>query len=137
MRFKEPTTTHRVSAPLEAIRRRLARWRRTRKPHARIPEGLWASAVTVARACGLNRTARTLGLDYYSLKERLETAGYSGRRGQKARPAFVELVSPAPTSIAECTVEFEHPRGRKMKVQLKGLEAPDLVALGSAFWRAK
>src|SRR5688500_2376288 len=95
MRFKRLSATHRVSAPLEAVRRRLARWRRTRKPHARIPEGLWASAVTVARACGLNRTARTLGLDYYSLKERLETAGYSGPPRRKARPAFVELVSPA------------------------------------------
>lgn len=125
---------HRVPAPLEAVSRRLARWRKTRKHRSVIPEALWCAAATAARKCGLNRTARTLRLDYYSLKRRLEAAGGDGSPGQKLKPAFVEVVSPMPNFFPECTVELEHPRGTKMRIHLKGADVPDLVGLTSVFW---
>ena len=56
------------------LRRRFERWRRTRKARSHIPEPLWASAVTMARTYGLNRTAKALRLDYYALKKRVEQA---------------------------------------------------------------
>ena len=64
-----------IPARLEAGRRRFEQWRRTRKGHARIPESLWTSAVKLADAYGLCRTAQTLRLDYNALKRRVESAG--------------------------------------------------------------
>lgn len=92
----------RSSLALEKVRRRFARWRQGRAPRARIPERLWAAAIARARASGLNRTARVLHLDYYSLKSRLEAGAErktqrrrsaSGQRvgGGSTRQAFVEM----------------------------------------------
>ena len=91
------------SLRLEKVRERFARWRQARAPRARIPERLWSAAVERARECGLNRTARALHLDYYSLKKRLASGDGEGMtlRGRSAsvkrvrrgalRQAFVEV----------------------------------------------
>ena len=93
----------RSSLALEKVRQRFARWRQDSEPRARIPELLWAAAVEGARECGLNRTARALHLDYYSLKNRLESSdrdsktlrrhSASGQRvgGGSTPQAFVEV----------------------------------------------
>ncbi len=57
-----------LPARLEAIRRRLERWRQTRHGRSRIPASLWTSAVKAAGRYGLNPTARALGLDYKSVQ---------------------------------------------------------------------
>jgi len=141
--------TQAIPARLEAGRRRFERWRRTRKGHSRIPEPLWTSAVKLAGAYGLCRTARTLGLDYNALKRRVasarpgdspggKTAGAkAARRKTAAREpatAFVELAPPQRACLPECIVELEHPRGAKMRIHLKGAEDPDLAALSRSFW---
>lgn len=137
MRIKKSRARSLVSAPLEAVGRRLARWRGTHKHRSPLPEALWGAAVTAARECGLHRTARTLRLDYYSLKKRVETANHDGSLRQEINPQFVEFVPPAPNFFPECTVELEHPRGTKMRIHLKGAGAPDLVSLTRAFWSAE
>ena len=119
-------------ARLEGIRRRFDRWRRTRKGHSRIPETLWASAVKAADKYGLNPTARALRLDYYALKKRVEAAGNMSDGGAVA--TFVELAPPVSGGSRECILELEDPGGAKMRVQLKGVEAPDLAALSRSFW---
>jgi hypothetical protein len=92
----------RSSLALEKVCQRFAKWRQDRAPRARIPERLWTAAVARARASGLNRTARALHLDYYSLKKRLEAGAdrktprrrsASGQRvgGGSTRQAFVEM----------------------------------------------
>ncbi len=65
-----------TSSGLEKTRRRIARWRE-RRPYrgAAMPAALWAAAVASARQHGLYTTARTLHVDYGSLKKRLATAG--------------------------------------------------------------
>ena len=143
-----------IPARLEAGRRRFERWRRTRQGHARIPASLWTSAVKLAGACGLCRTARTLGLDYNALKRRVasaaphdspgqktarqKAAGATAARqktpGQEPATAFVELVPPQRACWPECIVELEDPHGAKMRIHLKGAEAPDLAALSRSFW---
>ena len=35
----------------------------------------------------------------------------------------------------ECTLELEDPGGAKLRVHLKGFEAPDLAALSRGFWQ--
>jgi len=121
-----------VPARLEGLSRRFDRWRRTRKGRSRIPETLWASAVRAAGKYGLNPTARALRLDYYALKKRVEATGSMSDGNTVAR--FIELAPPTSGGSRECILELEEPGGAKMRVHLKGVEAPDLVALSRSFW---
>ena len=146
MRSKKTET---IPARLEACRRRFERWRETRMGHSRIPERLWTSAVKLAGMYGLCRTARTLGLDYNTLKQRVAAAGPDVSSGpktagakaarkktaaQEAATAFVELVPPEGACLPECIVELEHSDGAKMRIHLKGAEPADLAALSRSFW---
>ena len=172
--------TRGLPARLEGTRRRFERWRRTRESRSHIPDPLWASAVKAAGKCGLHRTSKVLGVNYYSLKKRVEedaaaradpagTAhGSDGASGGKAasrtvsrakvaprrasarqagvsgasaggqdRPAvatFLELAPPVSDGVGECILELEDPGGAKMRVHVKGVEAPDLAALSRSFW---
>jgi hypothetical protein len=65
---------------------------------------LWAAAVELAREYGVNKTARALGLDYYSLKRRLESGTHPGLYEPKGGAPFIELVTPLGNSSAECIV---------------------------------
>jgi len=154
-----------VAADLASVRRRLERWRRTRKKRGRIPEPLWAAAVKVAGRHGVNRTANVLRLDYYSLKDRVEceeTSGQVTRRrstGKRPRrgtstiaespssptspsstdasgPTFVELPSAAWLGGGECVVEWADGDGATMRVRLSGGATADLAALSRSFWEA-
>jgi len=124
-----------VPTQFDEVRRRFERWRRKRERRSRIPEDLWALAIELAREQGLYPTARTLRLNYYSLKKRLESAG--GSQVASTAPTFVELVSPGLACSSECVIELENGRGGKMRIYLKGVEKPDLGALSSSFWGAE
>ena len=121
---------------VEALRRRFKQWRRTRKIGSRIPEPLWSAAVKLAEVHGIHLTAKALGIDYYSLQKRLEEKSASVSR--TAAPAsgarFVELAAPAPMAVPECILELEDVAGAKMRIHIKGMEAPDLAALSRSFW---
>ena len=156
--MRRTKTTYQHPARLESTRRRFERWRATREGRACIPERLWASAVKAASRCGVSQASRVLRLDYCSLKKRVEAAGLMGesveggsRRasgrpsvarsvaGEIRRGEFIELAMPASagppsTSVPECTLELEDPRGAKMRIHLKGASAPDLAALSRSFW---
>jgi hypothetical protein len=97
---------------------------------------LWASAVKVAGTYGIHRTAKALRVDYYSLKKRVQEEGARSRRLPQERsvPTFVELAHPAEASSGECILELEDIGGAKMRVHLKGVGVPDLVALSRSFW---
>jgi hypothetical protein len=135
-------TAQDLPARLEAIRRRLERWRQTRHGRSRIPAGLWISAVKAAGRYGLNPTARALGLDYKALQRHVEaTAGRSdgpienAKPGPEAHAAFVELAPPAVTGgFAECVLELEKAGGVKMRIHLKGVGLPDLAVLSRSLW---
>ena len=128
--------TRALPSRLEGLRRRFERWRRTRKIGSRIPETLWAAAVKLAEAHGIHPTAKALGVDYYSLKKRLEEKPAS--RSKMAAPAngvkFVELSAAARTGIPECILELEDVEGAKMRIEVKGIEAGDLAALSRSLW---
>ena len=121
---------------LEALRRRFKQWRRTRKIGSRIPEALWSSAVKLAQAHGIHPTAKALGVDYYSLKKRLEEKPVSGSPmvASASGTTFVELAAPAPMAMQECILELEDVEGATMRIRFKGIEAPDLAALSRSFW---
>ena len=119
-----------VPASLSLLGERFAAWRKTRASGQRIPESLWKSAVKLTEEHGLNRTARVLNLDYYSLKKRVDGAS------SLAESTFVELPSSALSIMSECVIELEDAAGSRMRVQLKGQNAPDLLALSRSFWNA-
>ena len=119
-----------VPASLSRLKQRFAAWRKTRGAGQRIPESLWKSAVKLATEHGLNRTARALNLDYYSLKKRVD------RASSQPKSTFVELPSSPLSMISEWVIELEDPTGSRMRVQLKGPDAPDLLALSRSFWNA-
>ena len=125
-----------MPARLERVVRRFEKWRRTCKSRARIPEPLWDAAVKMAFAYGLHRTAKTLSVNYYSLKKRVEKeAAASGKSKTDAAATFVELTPSVMGSSCECLLELDDADGAKMRVHLKGIAAPDLAALSRSFWR--
>jgi hypothetical protein len=127
-----------VPTQLKVAAERFAQWRRTRALGTRIPPHLWSLAVKLAASYGVCRTASTLRVSYYDLKRRLDEQVplASPRVVAARRPTFVEL--PATTLAAvECVIELDDPRGRKLRVHLKGGATPDLAALARGFWNAE
>jgi hypothetical protein len=100
---------------------------------------LWGLAVELATTYGVSQTARTLKVDYYALKRRLQpSASQSGpRESVSQKPAFVEVAASTLVTPGECVIEWENAAGARMRVHLKGLQAPDLVALSGSFWRGE
>jgi len=118
-----------VPPSLCLARRQLEQWRNQQPGRKRLPQELWAKAVALAREYGLNKTARTLGLKYDSLKKHLATAAPDVSVPGRARPDFIELlpggvISPSP----ECTMEWEEAGGVKMRMHVKGIGVADLVS---------
>jgi hypothetical protein len=120
-----------TSLGLEDARCRIARWRETRAYRgAPMPAALWVAAIALARQHGLSTTARTLCIDYGSLKKRLDTA----EAGRVPSPAFVELPAARPTGLGPCVIDLEAPRGRRMRLEVSGVTVADLVTLTQVAW---
>jgi len=120
-----------TSIGLEKTRRRVARWRETRPYRgAPMPAALWAAASALARQHGLYTTARTLRIDYGSLKKRLDAAGAGGVPSS----AFVELPAARPTGLGPCVIDLEGRRGRRMRIEVPGVTVADLVTLTQVAW---
>jgi hypothetical protein len=79
----------------------------------------------------LYRTSRVLRLDYARLKAQL---GPGPTDQVKSTSAFVEFVA---AGSPECVVELENARGKKMRIQLRGVASPDLAELSRMFWSSK
>ena len=82
-------------------------------------------AVELAAKYGVHRTARSLKLDYYSLKKRVDAAA---ARPETSGSAFVELPSVL-TPIPECVIEFDDNAGT-LRVHLKGYSAMEIATVG-------
>ena len=115
---------------VEKARQQLGRWRSAHRQRARIPEELWKLLTEIAREYGIAKTVRLFGLDYLSVKKRVEAGGAG------AKPAeFVEFVPQVSNGACEWAVEVEGHRGRRMRIQCKGGVQPDLVELSDRLWR--
>lgn len=98
-----------------------------------MPEQLWTMAANLARQHTVARIARLARLDYYTLKERLDTPVDAAAK-QERQPSFLELPVSLGAPTTECIIEMEHPRGGRMRIQVKGESTPDLAALSRGFW---
>ena len=127
------STRRRVSADLAATRRRIDRWRTSRKAGKAMPETLWSEAVRLVERHGLYRVARSLGLNYDNLKKRALAAGK--RRERDVR--FVELEAGLADFLAGPTgavVELEDGAGAKLVIRARSGEGVDVLGLAEAFW---
>jgi hypothetical protein len=98
--------------------------------------------VKAAKRYGVAQTARALSVDYYTLKsrvedkpgKRVEAASSLAASGGPVAATFLELPAAARTGMPECILELEDAEGCKMRLHLKGIEAPDLSALSRSLW---
>jgi len=81
-----------VPTALSRARRQLDQWRSRQSGRKRLPQALWSKAVALAREHGINKTARTLGLKYDSLKKHLEATPPAAAGRGKVEPEFIELL---------------------------------------------
>jgi hypothetical protein len=123
-----------ITSDVADLCRQIERWRQTRRHREPMPGRLWTMAARLARQHTVARIARLARVDYYALRDRLETLVVESTRKQEKRPSFVELPVPPCAPSTECIVELEHPRGGRMRIHVKGTPAPDLVALSRSFW---
>lgn len=135
-----------VPRGMKRIYQRFAGWR-SAHPGVRlpIPPRLWKAAAKVAHEHGVCRTAQVLRLEYGKLKRITESGQFpiqsDSRKGSAIRrstasltaaaslPSFLEVVGSSAITGSECVIELEGPQG-KMRIQWKGMGAPDLAALG-------
>ena len=121
-----------IPEPIAQLQRQLDQFRSTQPGRTKLPESLWQAAVELARQHGIYPVAHPLRLDYTGLKKRL--GGVPIRRRKTAKPVFVELITPPPATLEECVIEFESPRGGKLRIQRKSSAPPDWASLLRA-WR--
>ncbi len=118
---------------LSDVQIQFKRWRKSRPRGTRIPAALWRGATEAAREHGPSKAARTLGLDYYGLKKRLESAPELSGPEPGTERGFLEIPLCAP-SAAECVLQLEDGHGARLRVELKGAAPAELEALARAFW---
>ncbi len=116
---------------IDGLRSRFEQWRRTRQGRARIPDELWAAAVTLARRDGVNVTATALHLDAGKLKRRMLAS--RAPAAKTPPPTFVELVTTGADGMAEYTLELEAAAG-KLRIYSKGATTAELAELSRALW---
>jgi len=137
----EPETP--VGPDLEELRGRFEQWRQNRKRGSRVPKDLWEAAVGLTKDYSLSQLSRVLGLHYGQLRKRTQSKAtvqpvLSNPDGEStASPVFVELGTSQPPGAmpADCVVEFENPRGVKVRMYFRKPEDLDLAAVSKAFWR--
>lgn len=126
-----------IPTEMQELSRNIEQWRSTRPRRMPMPEPLWTLAASLGRQYGVARVARFLRLDYYSLKERIQPPDQHEPNTSESGPTFIELPHMPAVPVSECNIELEHPRGSKMRIQVKGAVLPDVSALTRAFWGMK
>lgn len=124
-----------VPPALRLARRELDEWRQRQSGRKRLPREVWIKAAHLARVHGVNRTARTLGLKYASLRQHLETRAPDEAQ-TPPRYQFLE-VRPGPLTAGSltCTIEWEEDHGATLRMHVQGATMADL-AMFAARWRS-
>ena len=108
-----------IPVPITDLSGQLEQFRSTHPPRTRLPPSLWQSAVDLARCHGLYVVARSLKLDYSTLKKHLNGSAEGRGTRKKAHAKFIELIGATRQSVDEYLIEFESARGRKLRIHCK------------------
>jgi hypothetical protein len=131
MRTKQPAKS---PVALSAASERFNQWRSRHRKRTRLPKELWRQAAGLAGEHGLNKTARALGLDYYSLKKHLEQMTTEELIPAKAEANFIELLGGAMTpGLIECTIEWTDGGDSTVRMHIKGAGLSELASLAGVF----
>jgi len=131
------------------LRSRIERWRQARTKRSPMPEELWSEATELGRVCGVYRTSQDLGVNYESLRARIERSSgraSSARQGGQRRshrapisgaPKFVELAT-MPTVVesvgaAGVLIEVQEATGSKLTIRLGTASTIDVCAVLASF----
>ena len=129
--------THTPLAPvasLAAVKLQFKTWRDTRKQKSRIPDELWAAAVSLTDRYSIHRISKVLHVNHTALRDRVSACKVN--RVQQTYPCFIELPAPQPPA-SECLVEMENRSGEKMRMHFSGAIGFDLLALSQNFWEKR
>ena len=126
-----------IPPEIQELSKSIEQWRSTRVQRGPMPEPLWTLAASLAKQHGLARISRCLHLDYYSLKEHLDATNRAAASRSEPQPTFIELPVSNGASVAECTIELEHPRGPRLRIHVKGAAMTDLAVLSRSLWGMK
>ena len=130
-----PKQTLPASESIAELHAQLQQFRSAHPPRTRLPASVWQSAAELARRHGIYVVARSLRLDYSTLKKQVNGSGAVPTRGRKKPQAkFLELIGAARESTDEYVLEFESVRGPKLRIQCKTNRPPDWPVLLRA-WR--
>jgi len=122
---------------LIALRRRVEGWRREGGGRgSRIPEEMWAEAVSVSRTAGLYATARALRFNYENLRMRA-IAARKGPRPSKQVMEFVALPMPQLPSGLKVLIDLAGRDGEQMRIEVSGGSPQEVVELAHALWRGR
>ncbi len=124
-----------IPIALSRARHQLDHWRsRQRSKRARLPKELWSQAVALAQEHGLNKTARALGLKYYSLKKHLDETGADNLMPAKTEPDFIEFVGGVMTpGCVECMIEWIDGSGVTVRMHISGAGLSELASVAGVF----
>jgi len=135
--MKEESTQECILRPtLEEVRDRFETWRSRRKARSRIPKALWQAAVEQCHDHSVLEVSKALGLNYNTLKDRVQKPKKMALPPPGGCVEFVEVGFEAMARPPECIVEMEAGNGAKLKMRFLGHQKPfDPVVLARAFWR--
>lgn len=122
---------------LKVLGTRVAKWRAgCGGKRSRVPEELWTEAVAVARTEGVYATSKTTRFNYSKLKGRVDGAP-EDRALVGTSPEFIEVAMPPVPSreaVGKTVVELEGRGGGRLRMEVTGTSAVDVVGLAHAFW---
>jgi hypothetical protein len=121
---------------LRHVIQQFAQWRQSRTtPRGRIPQALWAQAVTLAQVLPCARVAKQLGLTLHALKRRRDAAGTVPVPLPPSRSShFVEVATVWHVPTAE--VEVQRPDGTHLRITYHE-SSPALLPLLQTFLESR
>lgn len=118
-----------AEAALEHVAEQFTHWRQSRSRRERIPNALWAQAVSLTPVLPVSRIAKRLRLGVKDLKKRCSN--------QPVAPlTFVEVSAPAPHRPPGLEVEVQRPDGVRLRLSAEAA-TPALTALVQTFWEGQ
>ena len=117
-----PDSKREPAVDMESAVAAFKNWRTTRKKKCPIPEPLWEMAVNLSRRYPLNTICQTLGLNWGTLRKKIDQLSGNAQASVCESLSFVELKlkgddlhSPFAHS-RNCAVELMRPDGVVMKI---------------------
>jgi hypothetical protein len=121
-----------LSRDLDSIGAEFESWRAQRKGRERIPEQLWAAAISLLDYYTVNKVSRALKLNSEQLQKRSKSNGNLVKQRRKSKGAFLQvqagdLVKTLPlsnsielptTNEQTCRIVFERADGSRLSLSL-------------------